>query len=198
MEAERQRHHPDPALQQIGVRPIPSLVARRMVEREHYLHSLPAGTQLTFGVFLEAQLLGVLTFGVGPANVHRLVEGAEAADCLTLTRLWLSDKLPANSETRALGQALRELRRHTGLKFLVSYADPSQGHLGIIYQASNWVYTGVSQASPRYDLGDGRARHGRTLAHIFGTRSLRYFGDQGMSVTPVETGGQTSVLVLFA
>ena len=35
-------------------------------------------------------------------------------------------------------------------------------------------------------MGDGRARHGRTLAHVFGTRSLRYFGDQGMSVTPVK------------
>ena len=49
-----------------------------------------------------------------------------------------------------------------------------------------WTYTGLSQASPRYDLGDGKARHGRTLSHDFGTRSLKYFGLHGVEVTLVE------------
>ena len=48
------------------------------------------------------------------------------------------------------------------------------------------IYTGLSQASPRYDLGDGKARHGRTLSHVFGTRSLKHFADQGLEVTRVE------------
>ena len=89
-----------PALQLLRVKPIPAKVASKYLKREHYLHSMPGGTQLAFGVFLEARLLGVLTFGVGPANAHHLVEGAEPADCLTLSRLWLSDWLPAPS-TRA-------------------------------------------------------------------------------------------------
>ena len=42
---------------------------------------------------------------------------------------WLSDWLPANSESKVLGVALGELRRHTSVKFLVSYADPAEGHL---------------------------------------------------------------------
>ena len=48
---------------------------------------------------------------------------------------------------------MRSLKRHTGLKFLVSYADPAQGHLGTIYQATGWVYTGLSEAMPMYDIG---------------------------------------------
>ncbi|RAL70115.1 hypothetical protein C1G86_1440 [Dehalococcoides mccartyi] len=40
----------------------------------------------------------------------------------------------------------RYLKRHTDLKFLVSYSDPSAGHLGIIYQATGWLYTGLSSA----------------------------------------------------
>ena len=178
--------NPTSALQQIRVGPIPIVVAKGILEREHYLHSLSGGTQLAFGVFLESSLLGVITFGVGPTNVHRLVKGAEPADRLTLTRLWLSDKLPFNSESRVLGEALRELRRHTSVKFLVTYADPDQGHLGYIYQATNWIYTGLSQASPRYDLGDGKARHGRTISHVFGTRSLKHLADQGLEMTRVE------------
>ena len=44
---------------------------------------------LTFGVFLNSQLMGAITFGAGPFNVYSLVEGARPDDCLTLTRLAL-------------------------------------------------------------------------------------------------------------
>ena len=79
---------------------------------------------------------------------YRLVEGAKPDDCLTLTRLWLSDRLPRNSESRALGLTLKALRRNTTVKFLVSYAYPGLGHIGFVYQATGWVYTGLSSARP--------------------------------------------------
>ena len=65
---------------------------------------------------------------------------------------WHSDWLPANSESKVLGVTPPELRRHTSVKFLVSYADPAEGHLGTVYQATNWLYAALSQASPRHDL----------------------------------------------
>lgn len=173
---------PRAALHTLQVRPVPFPVARDLLVCNHYLHSMPGGTQLAFGVFVGSSLLGALTLGVGPKNAHRLVEGATADDCLTLSRLWLSDDLPPNSESRLLGIVLRALRRHTQVKFLVSYADPSAGHLGIIYQATGWVYTGLSEAMPLYDLGDGKARHSRSLSHAFGTHSLLHFERHGVAV----------------
>ena len=173
---------PPPALQHFQVRPIPVLMARRLLEREHYLHSLPGGTRLAFGVFLGNKLLGALTLGVGPLNAYSLVEGATPDDCLTLTRLWLSDELPQNSESRFLGVVLRGLKRHSRLKFLVSYADPTQGHLGTIYQATGWLYTGLSEAMPKYDLGDGKAYHSRSLSHAYGTHSIEHFSQHGVTV----------------
>jgi hypothetical protein len=146
---------PAPALHSLQVQPIPILMARRLLEREHYLHSLPGGTKLAFGVFLGGGLMGALTLGIGPLNAYSLVEGATPDDCLTLTRLWLSDSLPQNSESRCLGVVLRSLKRHTSLKFLVSYADPTQGHLGTIYQATGWLYIGLSQATPFTTLVPG-------------------------------------------
>lgn len=166
---------PTSALQSIRIAPIPISVAKTLLVRHHYLHSLPGGTRLAFGVFVGARLLGAMTFGVGPTNAHRLVREASADDCAVLTRLWLSDGLPHNSESRVLGIVIRALRRHTNIKFLVSYADPSQGHLGIIYQATNWTYTGLSNAVPLYDLGDGVARHSRSVSHAFGSHSVKYF-----------------------
>ena len=176
---------PRAALQSIRIAPVPISVAKTLLVQNHYLHSLPGGTCLAFGVFVGSRLLGAMTFGVGPSNAHRLVSQASADDCAVLTRLWLSDELPHNSESRLLGIVIRALRRHTNIKFLVSYADPSQGHMGIIYQATNWIYTGLSNAVPLYDLGDGVARHSRSVSHAFGTHSLKHFERHGLKVNLV-------------
>jgi hypothetical protein len=173
---------PTPALQQLAVKPVPFVVARKLLEREHYLHSFPGGTKLAFGAFVGAGLLGALTLGAGPANAYALVGGVNPDDCLTLSRLWLSDNLPKNSESRFIGIVARALKRNTKLKFLISYADPAQGHLGTIYQASGWVYTGLSQATPLYDIGDGRHYHSRSLSHSFGSHGLAHFQRHGIEV----------------
>jgi len=134
--------NPRAALQHLLVRPVPMLVAKKLLEREHYLHSLPGDTKFAFGVFTGQRLMGTLTFGAGPSLGYHLVEGAGIEDCLTLTRLWLSDELPRNSESRVLSVAIRALHRHTSLKFLLAYSDPAMGHVGTIYQAAGWLYTG--------------------------------------------------------
>ena len=177
--------NPESNLKSLCVQPVPFLVAKSLVVRYHYLRSIPGGTQLTLGVFLEKRLMGVIVFGAGPQNSYRLVAGARPQDCLTLTRLWLSDELPGNSESRVLGITLKALRKHTSLKFLVTYADPAQGHRGVVYQATNWLYTGLSSATPLYDIGDGIARHSRTLAHELGSHTIRFWKEYGVGVKAV-------------
>lgn len=174
--------NPTAALQSIIVKPIPFTAAKKILEKHHYLHSMPGGTKLALGVFLDGKLEGAITFGSGPANVYKMVSDASPSDCLTLSRLWLSDFLPSNSESRVLGVALRALKRHTKVKFIVSYADPTEGHLGTIYQATGWVYTGVSLAMPMFDLGDGKPRHSRSLSHSFGSHSIKHFNSHGVRV----------------
>ena len=137
---------------------------------------------MAFGVLDAERLMGVATLGVGPTNAFRLVEGATRNDCLTLSRLWLEDELPKNSGSRVLGMIIRSLTRHTTVKFLLAYSDPAQGHLGVIYQATNWLYTGLSDAMPLYDLGDGVARHSRSLGQTYGTHSMRHFKENGVPV----------------
>jgi hypothetical protein len=174
---------PTAALHDLEVRPIPLTLARTMVEKHHYLHSLPGGTRLAFGVFVESRLLGAITLGAGPFNAPSLVARATSDDYLTLTRLWLSDDLLPNSESRCIGTVLRLLRKHTSISFLLSYADPSQGHLGTIYQATNWLYIGMSEPMPLYDLGDGKARHSRSVSHAYGSHSVAHLRRHGVPVT---------------
>src|SRR5688572_3333908 len=104
--AARSRNHgtgggaiPTPALQTIQVRPISTRIARELVVRHHYLHSYPGATQFSFGVFSADSLKGALLLGCGSAQAHRLVQGAKNTNCATLSRLWLSDDLPSNSES---------------------------------------------------------------------------------------------------
>ena len=140
---------------------------------------------MSCGVFVGRSLKGALTLGVGPKLGHRLVEGAKADECATLTRLWLSDELPLNSESRVIGVVLRALKRHTRLKFVLAYADPSIGHVGTIYQATGWLYTGLSSPMSMYDLGDGVLRHSRSLGYSFGSHSKRHFEASGVPVRAV-------------
>lgn len=76
------------------------------------------------------------------------------------------------------------------MKFLISYADPTEGHIGTIYQATNWLYTGLSQGTPLYDIGNGRLYHSRTLSQIFGTHSVKYLQRQGIPVRLVPQHGK--------
>ena len=166
---------------------VPPAVAAALFVRWHYLHSAPAGVKLAFGVFAAQRLAGALALNAGPINGWRLVAGANREDCLCLARLWLADDLPPNSESRVLALLVRLLRRHTRVRFLLSYADPAAGHVGTIYQAAGWRYTGTAEAQPLMALGGGRPRHTRSIASALGTHSAEFFRGQGVPVQLVAT-----------
>jgi len=174
-----------PNLWSLRIKPISFVLARSLINRNHYLHSFPGGTKLSFGIFYQSSLMGAITLGVGPYLGYGLVDKATPEDCITLTRLWLGDDLPRNSESHVIGILLQSLQKETSLKFVLAHSDPAAGHLGTIYQATNWIYTGLSSATPLYNIGDGILHHSRSLAHGLGTHSIRYLASQGISVKTV-------------
>lgn len=126
-------------------------LARLAVIEKHYLHR-PCPISWAWGIVVDEKLKGVLT--VGRPCSRTVCEGAcgkeRSADVYELNRLWLHESLPCNSESQFIGWCLRELRKAHRNMILVSYADtkPSKGaprgHLGTVYMASNWTYTGTS------------------------------------------------------
>ena len=175
---------PTSALQQLHVNLIPHRIAK-VVLLHHYLGSLPGATKLSFGVFLTGRLEGAVTLGSGPMNGHKIVRNATVDDYLCLTRLWLSDRLPRNSESKVLGIVARLLRKHTQVKFLVSYADPTQGHRGIVYQAAGWTYVGLSYAMALYSIDGAKPEHSRSLSHRIGSHSISYLTSRGLNVRAI-------------
>ncbi len=60
-----------------------------------------------------------------------------------------------------------------GIRLLVSYADLNQGHEGKIYQASNWLFVGMTGYEAGITL-KGKLTHRRTINSKYGTSNIQW------------------------
>lgn len=130
----------------------------------HYI-GRPGATSIRLGMWLDDKLAGVITYGTIPRPNSRAICGPEhAASVLELTRLALYDWAPRNSESTLIARSFEYIRRvRPDIKILISYADGRYGHVGTVYQATNWIYTGASTGDVIYQCADGRTLHPRTV-----------------------------------
>jgi hypothetical protein len=108
-----------------------------------------------FGLYINDVLNGVCTFGFPPNyNYNNGKCVFNEYECLTLelNRLVVNDGLPKNTLSYFVSKCLKMLPKPN---CIVSYADQNQGHNGYIYQATNWIYTGVSTPKHKYVFEDG-------------------------------------------
>lgn len=139
---------------------IPCREARAIVIAHHYSHRVVNNSYLHLGVFREGALEGVLQFGymLNPARAGKVVEGTVQGEYLELNRMWLTDDAPRNSESRAISYAIKYIRRACpSVAWIQSYADERCGGLGIVYQASNFVYLGSHKCA--FYLLEGETYH---------------------------------------
>lgn len=85
-----------------------------------------------------------------------LVRGTKWNSMLELNRMAFTDRLPRNSESRALGIAMRMLRKHRpDIQWVLSFADATQCGDGTIYRAAGFVLTGIKPNSGTIRLPSG-------------------------------------------
>lgn len=101
-------------------------------------------------------------------------------------RLVLLDFVPKNTESRFIAFTLRWLKRHTNLLAIVSFADPKYGHRGIVYQASNWIYTGLQKQDRDRLIINGTETHPKSAFNLYGTSSLTKLREKGLTVETKE------------
>jgi len=141
--------------------------AVKLVELYHYSHAIPANCSLFLGVYFNSILSGCICFGESVGRrMKEIVLGTKRGEYLELVRLALSPKMPKNSESRTIAVAIKLIRkRYTYVKWLVSFADENENHLGIIYQATNWLYTGKGGGTYLFTKG-GKKYHQRNIAEV--------------------------------
>ena len=143
----------------------------------HYARRMPS-VSYAFGLFDEEKLIGVCTYGqpASPAPCRGIAGVENKKNVLELSRLVISPECTKkNCASYLIANSLRMLPNHT---FVISYADwGGWHHVGYVYQATNWLYTGMTK--PRTDIvseSGGHARHyvkgetkrqGRTAKHRY-------------------------------
>ena len=105
----------------------------------------------------------IFTLGSGASADGRRFGLARRLEVAELQRVALNDH--ATPVSRIISIAVKMVRKQSpGLKLLISFADPSQGHHGGIYQACGWVYIGVTSRGTEYHSPDGRIFHPRVVS----------------------------------
>lgn len=133
----------------------------------HYLKRV-SPCNLAFGLFVDDILgmpciKGVAVYGVPVSST--LLKGvcgeSEAHNVYELNRVWVADDMPKNTESYFIAQTLKHLDR----EIIISYADSAQGHVGVIYQATNWIYTGMTNPIKDPRVKGLEHQHWQTYAH---------------------------------
>ena len=144
------------------VKPIDYQTAMDTVVRNHYLHRR-CPCSMAFGLFKGDDLMGVVTYGVPCSST--LLKGIcgedEMHNVYELNRLWIHPDVPKNAASYFVSRTLRQLDK----EIVVSFADTSVGHVGYVYQASNFLYCGLSAKFKDPKVRGMEHMHHATYAH---------------------------------
>jgi hypothetical protein len=164
----------------IRLEPIEKRDADALVKRVHYSGKYVRNSSLSLGVFLNGRLEGAMQFGssLDKSNVIGLVRDTPWNGFLELNRMAFSDVLPRNSESRALGIALRMIKKsYPHIEWVVSFADACQCGDGTIYRASGFVLTKIRVNKDVLRFPDGTIGH--KMTQVTGKNRLAHFAKNG-------------------
>lgn len=166
--------------------------------RWHYSRKAPSNAY-GYSYFTEGGVfVGVVLFSNG-ANYHIGREyGLFMGEVCELVRVALSGDQGHGHTSEIVADAIRRLHHDRPmLHLVVSYADADQGHMGTIYQATNWVYVGtVKEGELTNVVVDGERVHHRTLTKHMGPQAAaRELEARGREVRLEPTKGKRKYLM---
>jgi hypothetical protein len=144
------------------VLPIKPEEAEPWLLKKHYAKRM-CPISYAFGVYRDTQLIGVVTYGTPVSSALRVgVCGERWIDnVIELNRLCCNNE--KNVASILVGRSLKMLPKPS---VVVSYADTEQGHVGYVYQATNFVYTGLSAKRTDWKIKGMEHLHGATVADM--------------------------------
>ena len=156
------------------VLPIKSEETYPWLLKKHYAKRIPS-ISFAFGLYDKTELIGIITYGK-PASPQLCfgVCGNENKDIFwELNRLCIKDGVK-NGASILVGQSLKLLPCPA---IIVSYADSAMNHIGYVYQATNFYFTGTTKERTDMASEDGKhSRHskGNPEDRVFRSAKHRY------------------------
>lgn len=139
-----------------------------MIRTYHYSDTLPKINRHFLGCFLNGQMVGTVTLGLGTRPRHTiqcLFPSLGTDDYYEIGRMCMTDDMPRNSESQMLSAVVKWIRTNEpSVKVLFTWADGIMGKPGYVYQASSFLYAGCIESE--IYLRDG------VKLHVRGMKSL--------------------------
>lgn len=162
------------------VRRIRSEDAIPFIENIHYSRKAPNITD-AFGLFVNGEMIGIVTYGIpaSPSLCNGLAGKKNFSRVRELNRLVIKPKYNGGGYNYASYLVSHSLKMLENGTFVVSYADTAWSHVGYVYQACNFLYTGLSAKRVDFYMPDGKhprsaERNGRTTERLHQTRSRKH------------------------
>jgi hypothetical protein len=133
----------------IVVKPITAQAATKLVKDIHYSGKTVQNSQLHLGVFLDGRLEGAMQFGppINKKGTIEIVADTKWHGMIELNRMAFSDRLPRNSESRAMAIAFKIIKKkYPQIEWIVSFSDATQCGDGTIYRAAGFVLTDIRKS----------------------------------------------------
>lgn len=177
----------------IEIKIISAKLGNDIIIKNHYSGTSVKGVKYHIGVYYFDKIVGVAQYGYGimPSKSCGWVADTLKDEFLELNRLWVDDILGFNAESYIIAKTLKFVKKQDPkLKWIISFADGMMGKNGIIYQASNFVYTGFRKDGGIWYTNNGERLHSVSLWHkhktierrvlegIYGIPLYKVFGGQ--------------------
>lgn len=133
------------------------------VEQHHYSKNINGlSCKHNFKLILNGQIIGACIFGeMAMCGVWQKY-ASRKQDLLELRRLCCIDNTPKNTESFFIGKCLLWIKKNTKVKKVISYADLTYNHTGVIYQATNFILIGQTSKG-RVIMYNGKRYHDKTI-----------------------------------
>ena len=125
--------------------PSESKAGSRWIAARHYLQSCPPGYVFVLEFLEGREMVGAMLLGRPCSKSY------DADKIMQLHRVFFVDEAPKNTEIQGLSMMRRFIRTWCpGVRLLLSYSDPAQGHKGTIYEADGWAPLGMTTSKSGY------------------------------------------------
>ena len=127
----------------------------------HYAKRIPQ-IMKAFGLYDGNSLIGIVTYGIpaSPSLCMGICGKEYSNKVLELNRLCLMNN-DKNQASMLVSGSIKQLPKPT---IVVSYADNAQGHVGYVYQATNFLYTGLSEKRIDWAVKGLEHKHSKTIS----------------------------------
>ncbi len=112
-----------------------------------------------FGLIEDDKIVGVAVYGQPSPPVQKFAFKDRDFKLYELSRVVIQTRTK-NSASYLVANSLKMLDKTCAV---VSYSDMEFNHCGIIYQATNWIYTGSTVSHDHVYIVDGKRTHPMTL-----------------------------------